>query len=209
MFVNLLSHSGYEVRSCQTGKLGLKEAGEFAPHLILLDIGLPDVSGLEVLRKIKAHPSSRKTQVILITGASGLEMKIEGFQTGADDYISKPINTRELLLKVDHCFSTLMNQERELELRQKELFQTILNTLTHEFTAPLAAIRNEVRLSKLSVGKGTDSDWSGGLQRIDSAAEQIELVLIKLQSDAGRAAKEIFPGVHVFDLDANGIQPPV
>ena len=40
MFVNLLSHSGYEARSCETGALGLKEAGEFAPHLILLDIGL-------------------------------------------------------------------------------------------------------------------------------------------------------------------------
>ena len=75
------------------------------------------MSGLEVLRKIKAHPSSRKIQVILITGVSGLEMKIEGFQTGADDYISKPINTGELLLKVDHCFSALTDQEMALALR--------------------------------------------------------------------------------------------
>jgi DNA-binding response OmpR family regulator len=179
MFVDLLSHSGYEARMSETGAAALQQIAEFRPNLVLLDIGLPDVSGLEVLRKIKSDPSTRGILVILITGASGLEMKIEGFQTGADDYVPKTINPRELLLKVDRCFSTLREQETAVALKQKELLHTIMNTLSHELTAPLAAIRNEVRLSQQ---EEPNAGWTERIKRIDSCAQLAEHLLVKLQS---------------------------
>jgi DNA-binding response OmpR family regulator len=90
----------------------------------------------------------RNIAVILATGTSGLEMKIEGFQTGANDYLSKPINLRELHLKVEHCFANLKEQETAIAVRHKEMLSSIVNTLGQGLTAPLAAIRNEVRLSQ-------------------------------------------------------------
>src|SRR5258706_402175 len=111
MFADFLCDSGYHARTSETGGEALKELVEFQPQLVVLDIGLPDISGLEILRQIKSRTSTRDVLVILITGTSGLEMKIEGFQTGADDYLSKPIILRELLLKVERCFLNLKDQE--------------------------------------------------------------------------------------------------
>ena len=198
MFVDLLSHSGYEARMSETGAAALQQIAEFRPNLVLLDIGLPDVSGLEVLRKIKSDPSTRGILVILITGASGLEMKIEGFQTGACDYVPKTINPRELLLKVDRCFSSLGEQETAVALKQKEMLHTIMNTLGHELTAPLAAIRNEVRLSQQ---EEPHAGWTERMKRIDLCAQLAEQLLVKLQSTVKSNAKELLPGVQMLNIE--------
>jgi DNA-binding response OmpR family regulator len=198
MFVDLLSHSGYEARMSETGAAALQQIAEFRPNLVLLDIGLPDVSGLEVLRKIKSDPSTRGILVILITGASGLEMKIEGFQTGACDYVPKTINPRELLLKVDRCFTSLGEQETAVALKQKEMLHTIMNTLGHELTAPLAAIRNEVRLSQQ---EEPHAGWTERMKRIDLCAQLAEQLLVKLQSTVKSNAKELLPGVHMLNIE--------
>ena len=73
----------YPIGLVRTGAEALQQLGEFH-HLVVLDIGLPDISGLEILRQMKTNPVTRDIAVILITGTSGLEMKIEGFQTGAN-----------------------------------------------------------------------------------------------------------------------------
>ncbi len=198
MFVDLLSHSGYEARMSETGAAALQQIAEFRPNLVLLDIGLPDVSGLEVLRKIKSDPSTRGILVILITGASGLEMKIEGFQTGACDYVPKTINPRELLLKVDRCFTSLGEQETAVALKQKEMLHAIMNTLGHELTAPLAAIRNEVRLSQQ---EEPHAGWTERMKRIDLCAQLAEQLLVKLQSTVKSNAKELLPGVQVLNIE--------
>ena len=83
MFADFLTASGYHARTTVTGAEALRQLGEFQPHLVVLDISLPDISGLEILRQIRTHPSTRDTAVILITGTSGLEMKIEGFRRGS------------------------------------------------------------------------------------------------------------------------------
>jgi two-component system response regulator HydG len=198
MFVDLLSHSGYEARTSETGAAALQQIAEFRPNLVLLDISLPDVSGLEVLRKIKSDPSTRGIAVILITGASGLEMKIEGFQTGAYDYVAKTINPRELLLKVDRCFSSLREQETAVALKQKEMLHTIMHTLGHELTAPLATIRNEVRVSQQ---EEPNADWTERMKRIDLCAQLAEQLLVKLQFSVRSNAKELLPGVHLLNIE--------
>jgi PleD family two-component response regulator len=136
--------------------------------------------------------------VILITGASGLDMKIEGFQTGASDYVAKPLNSRELLLKVDRCFNTLKDQAATLALKQRDLLQTIMNTLGHALTSPLAAIHNEVRLSQQET---QNAAWAKRMNRIEVASQQIEQSLAKLQSMIKVSTKELLPGVHLLDIE--------
>lgn len=129
MFADFLSGSGYQARTTATGAEALRQLVEFQPHLVVLDIGLPDISGLEILRQLKANPLTRNVLVILITGASGLEMKIEGYQTGANDYLSKPINLRELRLKIERCFLNLKDQDTAVAFKHKEMLKSIVNTL--------------------------------------------------------------------------------
>src|SRR6202795_1003159 len=95
----LLRREGYEVRDVNDGPSALLECAKFRPDLILLDILMPGMNGFEVCRRIKATPETRLTPVVLITGLSATEDRIEGINAGADDFLSKPIDINELLAR--------------------------------------------------------------------------------------------------------------
>jgi DNA-binding response OmpR family regulator len=196
MFAAFLCDSGYHARTIETGAEASRELVEFQPHVVVLDIGLPDISGLEILRQIKTNPSTRDVLVILITGASGLEMKIEGFQMGANDYLSKPVNLRELLLRVERCFMNLKDRETAVALKHKEMLNSIVTTLGQGLTAPLAAIRNEVRLSQQ---EEPGNAWVERMKRIDGFVQQAEQILIKLRSTVSSGGSDVFREVQQLE----------
>ncbi len=95
-----LSAAGHEVLTAATGADGLRLARERRPEVVLLDIMLPDTSGLEVCRQIKASTETKSILVVLLT-ARGEEIdRVVGFEIGADDYVVKPFSVRELTLRV-------------------------------------------------------------------------------------------------------------
>ena len=92
-----LKREGFEVKAVGEGEQALKEMGEFEPDLVVLDIMLPGMNGLEVCRRIRAKGS---TPVIMLT-ARGEELdRILGLEVGADDYLAKPFSFRELLARI-------------------------------------------------------------------------------------------------------------
>jgi two-component system phosphate regulon response regulator PhoB len=95
-----LRTAGYEVLSAERGRDGLSLAREERPDLILLDLMLPDLAGIEVCRAIKDDPSTRAMPIVMLT-ARGEEIdRVVGFELGADDYITKPFSVRELVLRI-------------------------------------------------------------------------------------------------------------
>src|SRR5579863_6424540 len=88
----LLRREGFEVHDVSNGEEAVAECATFRPDLILLDILMPGITGLEVCRRIKATPETRLTPVILITGLTATEDRIKGINSGADDFLSKPID---------------------------------------------------------------------------------------------------------------------
>ena len=96
-FSILLQESGYHVFAAASGAEALDVAGARGPHLILLDLGLPDMSGLEVARALRARDDHRDTPIIALTGRA-LETDEEACRAaGCTDYLTKPINTEQLL----------------------------------------------------------------------------------------------------------------
>jgi len=96
-----LQSGGYQVRSVETGQLGLVAVDEFEPDVVLLDLMLPDVSGTEVCRRIRSRTETAQPAIIMLT-AKGEEIdRVVGFEVGADDYVVKPFSVRELLLRVN------------------------------------------------------------------------------------------------------------
>lgn len=98
-----LEEERYEVRTAQNGEAALREAHAFEPDLIVLDVMLPELDGLEVLRRLRrgdVAPALRDVYVIMLT-ARGDEMdRVVGLELGADDYVTKPFSPRELVARV-------------------------------------------------------------------------------------------------------------
>ena len=94
-----LEVEGYEVLQAETGREGLARASEQAPDLVVLDLMLPEMSGYEVLRRLRRE---RREMPVLILTAKGEEAdKVQGFRLGADDYVVKPVGVLEFLARVE------------------------------------------------------------------------------------------------------------
>ncbi len=95
-----LRASGYEVEAADCGEAALNGVARFHPELVLLDIMLPDMSGFEVCRRIRANHADQPAVVMLTAKAQELD-RVAGFEVGADDYVTKPFSIRELVLRIE------------------------------------------------------------------------------------------------------------
>lgn len=95
-----LTNAGYNVTTAADGETALEKARERPPDLILLDILLPDLPGLDVCRILKSGERTRSVPIIFLTAKNEEIDRVVGFELGADDYVSKPFSPRELVLRV-------------------------------------------------------------------------------------------------------------
>ncbi len=95
-----LQKAGFQTAIALTGARALELASQRVPDAVLLDLMLPDISGKEVCRRLRADPRTKSVPVVMLT-ARGEEMdRVEGFEAGADDYVTKPFSPRELVLRI-------------------------------------------------------------------------------------------------------------
>jgi two-component system phosphate regulon response regulator PhoB len=95
-----LTREDFETRIAVDGEDGLLKAQEFHPDIVILDWMLPKVSGIEVCRRLRQDPETRNLPIIMLTARSEEADRIRGLETGADDYLTKPFSTAELLARV-------------------------------------------------------------------------------------------------------------
>lgn len=100
LFQRLLTADGHEVISAEDGVQALAAAEQHRPDVVLLDVGMPGMDGIEVCRRLKSDPAMRLTPVVLVTGLSDLSDRIKGIEAGADDFLSKPVHPHELRARV-------------------------------------------------------------------------------------------------------------
>ncbi|HOT88902.1 MAG TPA: response regulator transcription factor [Bacteroidales bacterium] len=108
-----LSKEGYNVYKAKSAKEGLKIALEIKPHLIVLDVMMPEMDGIEACREIKQNKLLEKTIVIFLTARAEDYSQIAGLEAGADDYITKPVKPRVFLSKVKSLLRRFNRNEEE------------------------------------------------------------------------------------------------
>jgi DNA-binding response OmpR family regulator len=92
-----LRMEGYDVRTSGDGREALDAAHAFLPDLVVLDLGLPGLDGIEVARRLRAHDD---TPILMLTARDALDARVEGLDSGADDYLVKPFERQELLARM-------------------------------------------------------------------------------------------------------------
>ena len=117
-----LKNSGYTIMDFECAKDFYHQLAEKVPDCILLDIMLPDEDGLEILKKIRSIPDTRKVPIMMITAKTAELDKVKGLDLGADDYITKPFGIMELISRVKALLRRSMNMEDEKFLSAGDIF---------------------------------------------------------------------------------------
>lgn len=139
---DIMTGAGYVIRQAQDGEMALLSARSKVPDLILLDVRLPGIDGFEVCRHLKAAPETATTPIIFLSALQDSDARVQGLQAGAADYICKPYEPAEVLLRV--------RTNLELHLLQMRL-QEMCEVRTQQLSAEVAERRNaedELRSSR-------------------------------------------------------------
>lgn len=122
-----LEKTGYEVYTARNGAEGLQQAAVHRPHLILLDVMMPVMDGIETCRALRSDPSLKDTMVVFLSALGEEEQQIAGFRAGADDYIPKPIKPKLLLSRIQAILKRIDADKPASLTIDRERHQVCLN----------------------------------------------------------------------------------
>ncbi len=135
---DFLSASGFKVLVAQDGESALQKAFYAIPSLILLDVMMPGIDGFETCRRLKNDAKTQDIPVIFMTALADTENKVKGFELGAVDYVTKPIQQEEVLARVN-THLTIRKLQKELEAQNQEL-DAFAHTVAHDLKNPLNSV---------------------------------------------------------------------
>ena len=115
----LLSKEGYNVESAYSAEEALGSVAESKPDLIILDIMMPKMSGIEVCNRLKENEATKDILVLIVSARDAQKDRIEGLTHGADDYVSKPFHLRSLVRKIEHMLEKKRASDFESEIGRK------------------------------------------------------------------------------------------
>ena len=209
----LLTNEKFQVCTANCGNMCIEQARAEKPDLILLDVMMPDISGFDTAVIMKKDPELKDIPIIFLTALNSPADLVKGFQVGANDFLSKPFNKEELLVRVMHQIA-LVDAKRTIERQNRELMATISNrdkmysVIAHDLRSPMASIRMVLNL----VVASTTPDLVGPelfelLDKANKESEEVHDLLDNLlkwtKSQTGRL------NVVMQDLDLNDIIPGV
>ena len=152
----ILEQQGYQIDLASDGLEALRAIAQAQPDLVLLDVNMPGLDGFEVCRRLRAGGESAALPVILVTALADREQRLEGIAAGANDYLTKPIDRADLLLRVRNALR-MRSLHREVESQYQELQRleqlrdSLVHMLVHDLRAPLTGIRGYLELARMRV----------------------------------------------------------
>ncbi len=198
-----LESEGYEVITAYEGKSGLNKAISEQPDLILLDIMMPDITGLDVCKKLVGNEETAHIPIILVTAKIEAEDTKEGLEAGAFDYIKKPFNRVELLARVKSALKLSDARKQLIEAERSKLFAATVVTANHKIKQPLTLMSLSAAAIKREISKEVISTEAINkrLDYITTAIKEINNILNQLHTIKKPVLSDYVKNIKMIDVD--------
>ena len=175
---SMLANAGYRVQTAENGLLGIDKVAAVNPDLVLMDVVMPGMDGIEACKQLKADEASRQIPVIFITGTTDDQTLQAAFEAGANDYVRKPVRQVELLARVR---AALAQRRMAFQMAQEEKLKGVLATaggVCHELNQPLQYVLGLVQLLLMDIPPENENYQH--LESIRQSVEQMGAITRKL-----------------------------
>ena len=152
----LLQLQGFRVTCAADGPSGLYAARSSRLDAIVLDVRLPGMDGFAVCRALREDEATREIPIVMLTGLGDTPSKLQGFETGADDYLVKPVPARELAARLRRLITARAEASTRLHDQRLRVISEIAAAVCEELSAPLAAALGTLDLAMLRPGIPAD-----------------------------------------------------
>jgi len=203
MLQDRLEHEGFDVITAYDGKSGMEKAFQEHPDLILLDVMMPDITGIEVCKTLVTDQKTADIPIILVTAKSGAEDTREGLEAGAFDYIKKPFNRIELLARVNSALKLSEANKLLLDIEKRNTFIATVVTANHKIKQPLTLLSLSSAAIKRELSKDEISREAllNRLKYIETAVKEITDVLDQLNSIKDPVLADYTKNVKMINVD--------
>ena len=209
----LLTNEKFQVCTANNGNMCIEQAKKEKPDLILLDVMMPDISGFDTAVILKKDPETLDIPIIFLTALNNPSDLVHGFQVGANDFLTKPFNKEELIMRVMHQIQ-LVAAKRIIVKQNEELRRTINNrdkmysVIAHDLRSPMASIRMVLNLavnvvSPETVGEEIFSLLDKANRESEETHDLLDNLLKWTKSQTGRL------NVVYQDIDLDDVVPGV
>ncbi len=178
----------YGIAEATNGEEALKLVNDFNPDLILLDVMMPGIDGFEVCKRLKQDEKTQMIPVIMVTALSGRNERIKALEVGVDEFLSKPVNRIELLVRVKSLLriksyhDELLNSYKEIALKNKKLKELegvregLTHMIVHDLNNPLTAILGNLELIKFDKENLSETQLDGIDKCLNYCADTRQLI---------------------------------
>lgn len=204
MLRDMLESKGYRVTEAVDGEQSLQLVAKEPPDVILLDVMLPGMDGFAVCRQLKEDPHTAQIPILLITALTERRYRLTGIEAGADDFLSKPIDTQDVILRVrnavytKHLFDQL--QENYQQLRELEtLRDNLTHMIVHDLRSPLMGVIGYLELISMRTEGTLDAKTAEDLKKAIDIAGSFSRMITSLL-DVSRLEAGEMP-LHIMQCD--------
>ena len=196
---HLLEEAGYRVETVSNGRECLDRAQTLLPDLIIMDVGMPQIDGIQTCQALKGNSVCRQVPVVFVTGNTDDETLEAAFAAGGSDYVRKPISRVELLARV---LTAITQQRMAQKLAEEEKLKGVLETaggVCHELNQPLQYVLGTIQL--LMMDLEDDKEIHDHLDAIRMRVEQMGEMTRKLADITSIKTREYVGGSTILDVE--------
>jgi two-component system cell cycle response regulator len=209
MLQDRLEHEGYDVITAYDGVTGISKCEIEQPDLVLLDVMMPGMTGIEVCKTLVVNPKTKNIPIILVTAKVGAEDTKEGLEAGAFDYIKKPFNRVELLARVNSALKLSEAQKLLIDAEKQTVFAATVVTANHKIKQPLTLMNLSAAAIKRELSKDEISreNLLKRLNYIEIAIKEINDVLNNLNAIRNPMLSDYTQNIKMVEVDGNKENP--
>ncbi len=199
----LLTSKGFEVITVGDPYQVMDQVRSVAPDMILLDIMMPGKDGITLLRELKSLKETESIPVIMVTARDDSQMLATALNAGASDYVRKPVDTVELMARIDGVLKLKQYADELRRLDQLRVVREMVGTVCHNFNQPITALGTYLNVLSQYVAGDRETDLNDLLTKMDLAMKELVALIEKLRGITRYRSVDVLPGIRIVDMESD------